>query len=119
MFGGLHGVGVSVVKALSYSLKAQVFRDGKIWEQEYERGKSMYPVKSVGTTTERGTIVTFHPDVEIFSQTIEFNYETLSNRMRELSYLNKGITITITDRRNKDTAAEFISDHFYSEEGLK
>ncbi|NNG11109.1 MAG: DNA topoisomerase IV subunit B, partial [Arenibacter sp.] len=117
--GGLHGVGVSVVNALSNNLKAQVFRDGKIWEQEYERGKSMYPVKSVGTTTERGTIVTFHPDVEIFSQTIEFNYETLSNRMRELAYLNKGITITITDRRNKDKEGEFISDHFYSEEGLK
>ncbi len=117
--GGLHGVGVSVVNALSNNLKAQVYRDGKIWEQEYERGKSMYPVKSVGTTTERGTVITFHPDVEIFTQTIEFSYETLANRMRELAYLNKGITITITDKRNKDKDGEFISDVFYSEEGLK
>jgi len=117
--GGLHGVGVSVVNALSDNLKAQVHRDGKIWEQEYERGKSIYPVKSVGTTTERGTIVTFHPDVEIFSQTIEFNYETLANRMRELAFLNKRLTITITDKRNKDKEGEFISDRFYSEEGLK
>ncbi|MGB5646265.1 MAG: DNA topoisomerase (ATP-hydrolyzing) subunit B [Muriicola sp.] len=117
--GGLHGVGVSVVNALSNTLKATVYRDGKVWEQEYERGKAMYPVKSVGTTTERGTLVTFHPDVQIFSQTIEFSYETLSNRMRELAYLNKGITITITDRREKDKDGEFISDVFHSEEGLK
>ncbi|NER10608.1 DNA gyrase subunit B [Muriicola jejuensis] len=117
--GGLHGVGVSVVNALSNSLKATVFRDGKIWEQEYERGKALYPVKSTGTTQERGTEVTFHPDDQIFTQTIEFSYETLSNRMRELAYLNKGITITITDRRQKDKDGEFISDVFHSEEGLK
>ena len=117
--GGLHGVGVSVVNALSNTLKATVYRDGKVWEQEYERGKAMYPVKSVGETTERGTQVTFHPDENIFSQTIEFSYETLSNRMRELSFLNKGITITITDRRQKDKEGAFVSDVFYSEEGLK
>jgi len=117
--GGLHGVGVSVVNALSNTLKASVHRDGKIWEQEYERGKAMYPVKSVGETSERGTIITFHPDKEIFSQTIEFSYETLANRMRELAYLNKGITITITDRREKDKDGEFISDIFHSDEGLK
>jgi DNA gyrase subunit B len=117
--GGLHGVGVSVVNALSNTLKASVYRDGKIWEQEYERGKAMYPVKSVGTTSERGTLITFHPDKKIFSQTIEFSYETLSNRMRELSFLNKGITITITDRREKDKDGEFISEIFHSEEGLK
>ncbi|MBT8281718.1 MAG: DNA topoisomerase (ATP-hydrolyzing) subunit B [Muriicola sp.] len=117
--GGLHGVGVSVVNALSNTLKATVFRDGKIWEQEYERGKALYPVKSTGTTEDRGTEVTFHPDEKIFSQTIEFSYETLSNRMRELAYLNKGITITITDRREKDKDGEFVSEVFHSEEGLK
>jgi DNA gyrase subunit B len=117
--GGLHGVGVSVVNALSDHLKASVHRDGKIWEQEYERGKSLYPVKSVGESKETGTIVTFHPDVEIFTQTIEYSYETLSNRMRELSYLNKGVTISITDRRQKDEEGNFVSDTFYSDQGLK
>ncbi|MCP4976133.1 MAG: DNA topoisomerase (ATP-hydrolyzing) subunit B [Maribacter sp.] len=117
--GGLHGVGVSVVNALSDHLKATVFRDGKIWEQEYERGKSLYPVKSVGETKEKGTEVTFHPDETIFIQTIEYSYETLANRMRELSYLNKGVTITITDRRQKDDKGEFVNDVFYSDEGLK
>ncbi len=117
--GGLHGVGVSVVNALSNTLKASVYRDGKIWEQEYERGKAMYPVKTVGETSERGTVITFHPDEKIFTQTIEFSYETLSNRMRELSFLNKGITITITDRREKDKDGEFISEVFHSDEGLK
>ncbi|MBT8308382.1 MAG: DNA topoisomerase (ATP-hydrolyzing) subunit B [Maribacter sp.] len=117
--GGLHGVGVSVVNALSNHLRATVFRDGKIWEQEYERGKSLYPVKSIGETTERGTEVTFHPDETIFTQTIEYSYETLANRMRELSYLNKGVTITITDKRQKDEKGEFVNDVFYSDEGLK
>jgi len=117
--GGLHGVGVSVVNALSDHLKASVHRDGKVWEQEYERGKSLYPVKSVGESSETGTIVTFHPDVEIFTQTIEYSYETLANRMRELSYLNKGVTISITDRRQKDEEGNFVSDKFYSDEGLK
>ena len=117
--GGLHGVGVSVVNALSDHLKATVHRDGKVWEQEYQRGKTLYPVKSTGTSKERGTIVTFHPDVEVFTQTIEFSYETLSNRMRELAYLNKGLTISITDQRQKDEEGAFVSDSFYSEEGLK
>ncbi|AKA34338.1 DNA topoisomerase (ATP-hydrolyzing) subunit B [Flagellimonas lutaonensis] len=117
--GGLHGVGVSVVNALSVSLKATVHREGKIWEQEYERGKTLYPVKSVGESSETGTIVTFKPDHQIFTQTTEFNYETLANRMRELSYLNKGVTITLTDKRNKDEKGEYISEIFYSEEGLK
>lgn len=117
--GGLHGVGVSVVNALSVSLKATVHREGKIWEQEYERGKTLYPVKSVGESSETGTIVTFKPDHEIFTQTTEYNYETLANRMRELSYLNKGVTITLTDKRNKDEKGEYIGDTFYSEEGLK
>ncbi|MEN8798477.1 MAG: DNA topoisomerase (ATP-hydrolyzing) subunit B [Flavobacteriaceae bacterium] len=117
--GGLHGVGVSVVNALSDHLKATVCRDGKIWEQEYQRGKTLYPVKSTGESDERGTTITFHPDEEVFTQTIEFSYETLSYRMRELAYLNKGLTITITDHRQKDEEGEFVSEKFYSEEGLK
>lgn len=117
--GGLHGVGVSVVNALSNHLRATVHREGKIWEQEYEKGKSLYPVKSIGDSSETGTIVTFVPDDTIFTQTVEYSYETLANRMRELSYLNKGITIILTDRRNKDEKGEFVSETFYSEEGLK
>ncbi|MET1260186.1 DNA topoisomerase (ATP-hydrolyzing) subunit B [Flagellimonas sp. DF-77] len=117
--GGLHGVGVSCVNALSSHLKATVHREGKVWEQEYERGKTLYPVKSTGTTKETGTIVTFMPDDTIFTQTTEYSYETLANRMRELAYLNKGVTITMTDRRNKDEKGNFITETFHSEEGLK
>ncbi|MEM8845666.1 MAG: DNA topoisomerase (ATP-hydrolyzing) subunit B [Bacteroidota bacterium] len=117
--GGLHGVGVSCVNALSDHLKATVHREGKIWEQEYERGKTLYPVKSIGETDITGTIVTFVPDKSIFTQTVEYNYDTLANRMRELSYLNKGITITLTDKRSKDDQGEFVSETFHSEEGLK
>jgi len=116
--GGLHGVGVSCVNALSSNLKATVHREGKILEQEYERGKAMYPVKSTGTTDKRGTIVTFKPDSQIFTQTLEYNYETLSSRMRELAYLNKGITVVIVDKREKDEKGEFVSETFFSEEGL-
>ena len=116
--GGLHGVGVSCVNALSSNLKATVHRDGKIWEQEYERGKAMYPVKSTGTTDKRGTIVTFKPDSQIFTQTLDYNYETLSSRIRELAYLNKGITVVIVDKREKDEKGEFVSETFFSEEGL-
>mgnify|MGYP001493031263 CR=1 FL=1 len=93
--GGLHGVGVSCVNALSDHLKASVHKDGKIWEQEYERGKPLYPVKAVGDTDFSGTVVTFHPDNQIFQQTIEYNYETLASRMRELAFLNKGVKIII------------------------
>ena len=117
--GGLHGVGVSCVNALSESLKATVFRDGKIWEQEYERGKALSPVKEIGSADDKGTVVTFKPDPQIFTQTLEYNYDTLSLRMRELAYLNKGIKISIEDRRRKDDNGEFISDTFLSEEGLK
>ncbi len=117
--GGLHGVGVSCVNALSDHLKATVFKDGKIYEQEYSRGKALYPVKQIGETPERGTMVTFHPDSTIFTQTIEFSYETLANRMRELAFLNKGITITLTDKRETDKEGNFIGEKFYSEEGLK
>ena len=107
--GGLHGVGVSVVNALSKHLRATVHRDGKIYEQEYERGKSLYPVKQIGETTKRGTIVTFYPDSQIFTQTTEFTYDTLSARMRELSFLNKGITITFTDKRELDKDGNFVN----------
>ncbi len=117
--GGLHGVGVSCVNALSDHLKATVYRDGTIWEQEYEKGKPMYPVKSVGTTDLNGTVVTFKPDGSIFQQSLEYNYDTLASRMRELAFLNKGITITLTDRREKDDKGEFVSEVFHSEEGLK
>ena len=117
--GGLHGVGVSCVNALSESLKATVYRDGKIWEQDYERGKALSPVKEIGTSEERGTVVTFKPDSQIFTQTLEYNYDTLSLRMRELAYLNKGIKISIEDRRRKDEEGKYISDTFISEEGLK
>jgi DNA gyrase subunit B len=117
--GGLHGVGVSCVNALSDHLRATVFRDGKIYEQEYERGKAMYPVKQIGETTKRGTMVTFKPDTTIFTQTIEFSYDTLAARMRELSFLNKGITITMCDKRHLDDKGELVTETFHSKEGLK
>ncbi len=117
--GGLHGVGVSCVNALSDHLRATVFREGKVYEQEYERGKALYPVKQIGETEKRGTRVTFKPDVTIFTQTTEYSYDTLAARMRELSFLNKGITITLTDKRNKDDKGEFVSEIFHSKEGLK
>ncbi len=117
--GGLHGVGVSVVNALSNHLTATVFHDGKIWQQEYEKGKPLYPTKTVGESNDKGTLVTFLADDTIFQTEINFNYETLSARMRELSYLNQRVTITITDKRNKDDEGNFIHEEFYSEDGLK
>lgn len=117
--GGLHGVGVSCVNALSDHLRATVYRDGKIYEQEYEKGKSLYPVKQIGETDKRGTTVTFKPDPTIFTQTLEYSYDTLAARMRELSFLNKGITITLVDRREKDDKGEFAGETFHSQEGLK
>ena len=117
--GGLHGVGVSCVNALSESLKASVYREGVIWEQEYERGKPKYAVREAGSTDQRGTTVTFRPDPQIFQQTLEYNYDTLANRMRELAYLNKGITIVMVDRRSTDEKGEFLEETFHSEEGLK
>lgn len=117
--GGLHGVGVSVVNALSKHLKATIHRDGVVWEQEYSKGKALYPVKRVGETDIRGTIVTFTPDETIFTQSVEYSYEVLSNRMRELAFLNKGLSITLTDRRQVDEKGEFLGERFFSEEGLK
>ena len=117
--GGLHGVGVSCVNALSESLTATVYRQGKIWQQKYSRGKAETPVASIGNTEETGTEVTFKPDPEIFNQTLEYSYETLSLRMRELSYLNKGINIVIVDKRKKNDKGENLSETFHSKEGLK
>ncbi len=116
--GGLHGVGVSVVNALSTHLTATVFRDGKIWEQEYARGKALFSVREIGTTEKRGTRVTFNPDPEIFQQILEFDYNILATRIRELAFLNKGITITLTDFRQKNEKGVFVSQKFYSEKGL-
>ena len=116
--GGLHGVGVSCVNALSDHLKATVFREGKIWEQEYERGKALYPVKQIGDTEKRGTEVTFTPDKTIFQQTTVYNYETLAARLRELAYLNKGITIILVDKREQDDEGNDVTETFHSTEGL-
>ncbi|WP_422090390.1 DNA topoisomerase (ATP-hydrolyzing) subunit B [Tenacibaculum ovolyticum] len=116
--GGLHGVGVSCVNALSDHLTATVHKEGKVWQQEYEKGKALYPVKTIGETDFTGTIVTFLPDKSIFAQTTEYNYDTLSARLRELAYLNKGITITLTDKRNTDDEGNYITETFKSTEGL-
>ncbi|MCS6819965.1 MAG: DNA topoisomerase (ATP-hydrolyzing) subunit B [Chitinophagales bacterium] len=115
--GGLHGVGVSCVNALSTHTVVEVHRGGKKYIQEYEIGKPLYPVKELGPTNYRGTIVTFKPDGSIFSTTT-FNYETLSARLRELAFLNKGIRLTITDEREKDEKGNFLTQTFYSEGGL-
>src|SRR5210317_1832082 len=117
--GGLHGVGVSVVNALSDHLKASVHRGGKIWEQEYEKGKTLYPVKTVGESDKNGTEVTFLADDTIFQTDIVYSYETLTARLRELAYLNQGVTMTITDRREKDDEGNFVHEEFYSEDGLR
>ncbi len=115
--GGLHGVGVSCVNALSTLLKAEVHREGKIFQQEYSEGKPLYPTKVVGESDKTGTIVTFQPDASIFIAT-EYNYETLAARLRELSYLNKKITLNITDLRTKDENGTHRTESFYSERGL-
>jgi DNA gyrase subunit B len=117
--GGLHGVGVSVVNALSAHLTATVHREGKIWQQEYEKGKALYPVKVIGDSNKTSTEVTFFPDDTIFQTEIIFSYDTLAARARELSYLNQGVTISITDRRNKDEEGNFVHEEFLSKDGLK
>ena len=116
--GGLHGVGVSCVNALSTHMLSQVFRDGKIYQQEYECGKPLYPVKVVGETSLRGTRQQFWPDGSIFITT-EYKYEILANRMRELAFLNAGITITLTDMREKDENGKPRQEIFHSKDGLK
>jgi DNA gyrase subunit B len=116
--GGLHGVGVSCVNALSIALKATVRREGKIFQQEYSIGKPLYDVKVVGESQETGTEVTFKPDGTIFEST-EYNFDTLAARMRELAFLNKGITITLTDLRVQDENGESPMTTYHSEGGLK
>ena len=116
--GGLHGVGVSCVNALSTHLTATVHREGKIFQQEYNIGKPLYDVKEIGVTDINGTHVTFQPDPTIFDYT-EYNYDTLAARMRELAFLNKGITITLTDLRNLDDDGKPAFNSYHSEGGLK
>lgn len=117
--GGLHGVGVSCVNALSNHLSAEVFKNGKKYIQEYSKGKPLYDVKEVGETDKNGTTVTFTPDDTIFQEVQTYNYQTLANRLRELAFLNKGIKITLTDEREKDEEGNPVSEVFHSEEGLK
>ncbi len=116
--GGLHGVGVSCVNALSKHLKVEVYRNGKSYMQEFAFGKPLYSVKETGESDKTGTTITFLPDDSIFI-TREYSYEILTSRLRELSFLNKGVTLNITDLREKDDNGEFISDIFHSENGLK
>src|SRR5574344_398466 len=116
--GGLHGVGVSCVNALSSHMKVTVNRDGKVYEQEYTRGNPVYSVREIGTTGKRGTIVEFLPDDEIFTVSV-YDYDTLCARLRELAYLNKGLTLTITDEREKNDDGEYRHESFYSADGLK
>ncbi len=116
--GGLHGVGVSCVNALSTHMKSQVFRDGKIYQQEYNTGKPLYEVKVVGETDRRGTRQQFWPDPEIFTTTT-YRYDILANRMRELAFLNAGLTIVLTDEREIDENGKPLSETFYSEQGLR
>ncbi len=115
--GGLHGVGVSVVNALSTKLVATVYREGKVFRQEYHRGKPVEPVKVIGDSDENGTMVTFIPDNTIFIVS-EYNFEILASRLRELSFLNKGIKLKITDERETDENGDFVSENFLSERGL-
>ena len=116
--GGLHGVGVSCVNALSKHMTTNVYRDGKVYQQEYEFGKPLYSVKEVGTADITGTRQTFWPDDSIFTVK-EFKYSILQARMRELAYLNKGITITLTDMREKQEDGTYVQEVFHSEEGVK
>ena len=125
--GGLHGVGVSCVNALSDYLRAEIHREGKIFVQEYSKGKPTTPVKVVGESNDSGTTITFHPDAEIFTVTTLYKYKILANRLRELAFLNKGIRLTLTDLRVpvEDGGKEMMdaihpgTEEFYSEDGLK
>ncbi len=124
--GGLHGVGVSCVNALSIRLIAEIHLDGKMYRQEYKRGVPLYPVKEIGPSDKRGTIITFKPDEEIFTQGTEYNYEILSARLRELAYLNKGVKLSLKDDRTSDPEKSESEEQpngnkfeiFYSETGL-
>ena len=116
--GGLHGVGVSCVNALSTSLIATVSRNGKLYQQKYSQGKALADVQEIGTSTSTGTEVFFQPDGSIFQELV-YNYDTLAARLRELAFLNKGITITLTDERRKNEDGSFPTETFHSEGGLK
>ena len=116
--GGLHGVGVSCVNALSSDLRVEVHREGKVYEQEYKIGKPQYDVRELGVTDKTGTYVTFTPDSTIFIETV-YHFDILSARLRELSFLNKGIYLSITDKRRTTEDGDFIKEEFYSEGGLK
>ena len=116
--GGLHGVGVSCVNALSSDLRVEVHREGKVFEQEYKIGVPQYDVREIGTTDKTGTFVTFLPDASIFEETV-YHFDILVARLRELAFLNKGINLSITDKRRKDDDGEFVKEEFYSEGGLK
>jgi DNA gyrase subunit B len=115
--GGLHGVGVSCVNALSTDLKATICRNGEIWEQEFKIGVPQYPVRKIGETAETGTEIWFMPDSNIFSVS-EYSFETLANRLRELAFLNKGISLRLTDKRELDEKGEPVSTKYYSDRGL-
>ena len=117
--GGLHGVGVSCVNALSKPLKVIVYREGKIFTQEYECGKPLFDVKVIGESDKTGTTVTFQPDAEIFTFTTEYKFDTLAARLRELAYLNKGIRLSLTDEREVLDDGSLLKEEFYSEGGLK
>jgi DNA gyrase subunit B len=117
--GGLHGVGVSCVNALSIHLQAIVRRDGKIFTQEYVQGKPQYDVKVIGESDVTGTTIIFTPDAEIFTTTTEYKYETLAGRLRELAFLNKGIRLSLTDERFTEEDGSFPTEEFFSEGGLK
>ena len=116
--GGLHGVGVSCVNALSTSLIATVSRNGKLYQQKYSQGKALADVQEIGTSTSTGTEVFFQPDGSIFQELV-YHYDTLAARLRELAFLNKGITITLTDERRKNEDGSFPTETFHSEGGLK
>ncbi|MBQ9476990.1 MAG: DNA topoisomerase (ATP-hydrolyzing) subunit B [Bacteroidales bacterium] len=117
--GGLHGVGVSCVNALSDLLVAEVHREGQVFVQKYSEGKPITPVEVTGRCSDTGTIITFHPDAKIFTQTTVYKYDTLAARLRELAYLNKGIRITLTDRRRVQEDGTNPGEVFYSEKGLQ
>lgn len=116
--GGLHGVGVSCVNALSNHLKAEVHRDGKMYVQEFEKGNPLYPVKEIGPSNRRGTIVTFKPDDTVFTVT-EYQFKILAHRLRELSFLNAKLRLSLTDMRKMDEEGNPLHEEFYSDEGLK
>jgi DNA gyrase subunit B len=117
--GGLHGVGVSCVNALSEYVRVEVHREGKSFEQEYSKGIPLGPVETIGTSNSTGTEVTFRPDPTIFVETTEYNFNTLAGRIRELSYLNKGLSLSLTDERETEDDGTFKHQEFYSEGGLK